>query len=211
MEAIGKVVFSALNELTVSQPHSDRSLVAKPPIAMPTTADEARALKAWAESQSPAVEPATIPQLSKHLSFIAATLPSKNQDEESGRQRVAVYSRLLEGYSNDALAFMARRVCETLDWFPTPRQCLEILERYSPPSTDRDRALSYCHAFGQAQFEEFIAAFDRGEATDDTVAVVPDQWRRIAAERGYLRRMPDGSYIIRKLTGYLNPLFDRGR
>jgi len=175
------------------------SLVAKPPIRMPATVDEADQLKEWALAQPVGQPPASIPELSKHLSFIAATLPSKNQDEESGRQRVAVYARLLEGYSNDALAFMARRVCETLDWFPTPRQCLEILDRYSPPSTDRELALSYVHSFGQQQFEDFIAAFEAEQHTDETVAAVPEQWRRIAMERGYLRFMPDGSTIIRKL------------
>lgn len=197
MEAIGKVVALALNEVTALPQRSDRRLVSKSPIRMPVTDDEARALKAWAENESPAVEAATISQLSKHLSFIAATLPSKNQDEESGKQRVAVYARLLEGFSNDALAFMARKACETLDWFPTPRQCLEILDRYRAPATDRDRALSFCHSFGQAQFEEFIAAFEGGQATDDSVTLVPEQWRRIAMERGYLRRMADGSFIIR--------------
>ena len=200
MQAIGKAVAHTLHELTVSPQHSDRSLVAKPPIRMPATAEEARALRAWAESEPATAEPATTSQISKHLSFIAATLPSKNQDEESGRQRVAVYSRLLAGYSNDAMAFMARRACETLDWFPTPRQCLEILDRYSPPASDRDRALTFCHAFGQKQFEDFIASFESGEATDETVALVPDQWRRIAVERCYLRRMPDGAYVIRKLA-----------
>lgn len=199
MDAIGKVMAHALSELTASPPHSAMSLVAKPPIRMPATVEEADALKEWALAQPITAEPATIPELSKHLSFIAATLPSKNQDEESGRQRVAVYSSLLRGYSNHALAFMARRVCETLDWFPTPRQCLEILDRYSPPATERELALTYVHSFGQMQFEDFIASFESQEATDETVAAVPEQWRRIAMERGYLRLMPDGQFIIRKL------------
>lgn len=164
---------------------------------MPATIDEARALRAWAESQSPIAEPATVPQISRHLSFIAATLPSKNVDEEGGKQRTAVYARLLDGFSNDALAFMSRRVCETLDWFPTPRQCLDILDRYRPAQSERERALSLCHAFDRGQFEDFLAAFERKEATRDSIMLVPEQWRRIAMERGYLRLMQDGAFVIR--------------
>lgn len=151
----------------------------------------------WAETQSPRPEPATESQISRHLSFIAATLPSKNQDEESGQQRVTVYATLLRGYSNGAMAFMARRACATLDWFPTPRQCIDILNQYREPPTDRDLALSYCHSFGQAQFEAFLASFEARQATNTTIAAVPEQWRRIAMERGYLRLMPDGGFIIR--------------
>jgi hypothetical protein len=184
--------------LTDSQLHFDRQLVPKPEIRLPAARDEADRLKEWALAQPVEVEPATVSELSKHLSFIAATLPSKNQDEESGRQRVAVYARLLQGFSNHALAFMSRRVCETLDWFPTPRQCLDILNQYRPPSTERELALSYVHTFGQKQFEDFIASFGRGMASDASVAAVPEQWRRIAMERGFLRLMPDGSFIIRE-------------
>lgn len=144
-------------------------------------------------------QPIATSELSKHLAFIAATLPSRNQDEESGQARVAVYARILGSYTSEAIAFMSLRACETLDWFPTPRQCLLILSGYTSPTSEAETALMLCHRFAQDQFEDFMAMLECGDATDDTVAGVPDQWRRIAMERGYLRLQPDGSFMIRKV------------
>lgn len=202
MEMIGKAAFSALNgaqELTGSLPPAGKSLTAKPTIRLPETVDEARALKAWAILQDDAPILASPGQLSRHLEFMAATLPTKAMDEEGGKKRVAVYARILGDFSNEALAYMARRACETLDWFPTPRQCLDILREYREPATDRDKALMLCHRFWQGRFEDFIAALKAGTATDDDVAAVPETWRKIAMEQGYLRWIAeDQPYAIRR-------------
>lgn len=163
---------------------------------MPETVDEARALKAWADEQSDAVTPATINQLARHLEYLAVTLPRQTADDETGEKRTAVYARLLGGYPNDALAFMSRKACETLNWFPTPKQCLDILATYRAPATEKEQALMLCHDFWQGRFEYFIAALKAGEATTAMVEAVPEQWRRIAMERGFLR-WADGAYSIR--------------
>ena len=155
------------------------------------------ALKKWADEQSDIVPSASTSEIARHLEFLAATLPSRGVDVETAKMRFAVYSRFLGDFSNDALAYMARRVCEEYDWFPTPRQCLEILREYRPPVSNKEIALSYCHTFWQARFEEFISALDGGLVTPDMLADQPERWKLIAAERGYLRRMDDGSFIIR--------------
>lgn len=46
--------------------------------------------------------------------------------------------------------------------------------------------------------EAFLNALRDGAATADILDGKPDQWLRIANERGYLRKMSDGSYIIRQ-------------
>lgn len=202
MEMIGKAAFSALNaaqELTASPSPAGTSLAVKPTIRLPETDEEARALKAWAMSQDDAPIFASPGQLSRHLEFMAATLPTKAMDEESGKKRVAVYARIFADFSNEALAYMSRKACETLDWFPTPRQCLDILREYRGPVTDKDNALMLCHRFWQGRFEGFITALKDGVATDDDVAAVPSQWRAIAMERGYLRWIQEqGRYVIRR-------------
>ena len=176
-----------------------KQLVAKPEIRFPETVEEARALRAWAETQDERPEPATTSELARHLEFLAATLPSKVIDEESGKRRVAVYARILGDFSNHALAFMARKACERYDWFPTPRQCLEILNEYRPPATDPHRALMLCRYYWQGKFDDFIALLKAGEASQADVDALPEQWRRIAVERGFLRFMPeDKTYVIRK-------------
>lgn len=184
--------------MTDSPLPSDRSLVTKPRISTPPTVEEIKALKVWADVQDDRPEPASVNQIAKHLSFMAATLPSKATDEDSGKMRVAVYSRLLGDFSNHALAYMARKALETLDWFPTPRQCLEILQGYRPPLTEKDEALQLCHHFWQGRFEDWHTAVRDGTADQATIDNAPKQWRMIAMERGLLRLMPDGSFVLRR-------------
>lgn len=111
--------------------------------------------------------------------------------------RAAVYAAILSDFTNDALAFMARRACETLDWFPTPRQCLEILREWQEPVSAKERANSLCLSYWQGRFDQFVTALEDGSATMFDVEKAPDRWRRIAEDRGLLRRMDDGSYVIR--------------
>ena len=166
---------------------------------MPETVEECRALKAWAEAQDDRPAPASVTQLARHLEYLAATLPRQGTDEETGEKRTAVYARILGGYSNDALAYMARKACETLNWFPTPKQCLDILQGYRAPTSEKDQALSLCHRFQQGRFEEFVADLQADRATQDDVDAAPLQWRKIAMERGHLRWIEEQQrYVIRR-------------
>jgi hypothetical protein len=133
-------------------------------------------------------------ELAKQLQFIEATLPSKNTDEQSGQMRTAVYARILGGYTKEALSYMTERVCKELDWFPTPRQCLEILDAYTPRATKRDKALQICANHTEARFDEFIMSLRCGEPVE--LKDKPERWLRIAETRDYLR-FGDGEYTIR--------------
>ena len=133
-------------------------------------------------------------ELAKQLQFIEATLPSKNTDEQSGQMRTAVYARILGGYTKEALSYMTERVCKELDWFPTPRQCLAILESYTPTTTKKDKALRICLNHATARFDDFIGKLHCGEPVE--LSDKPERWLRIAVERGYLR-FADGEYTIR--------------
>lgn len=181
---------------TDSPPPCERLPIEHREIAAPTTAEEARALREWAETQPKRWPPIETGQLARHLQFMTATLPAKNLDEDSGRKRVAVYSRILGGYSDHAIAHMALIACSTLEWFPTPSQCLEILAAYTDPPTPRDRALAACHGYAQRQFETFRAALKAGEGTAELLETVPDQWKRIAVEQGFLRWSRGGGFVI---------------
>ena len=133
-------------------------------------------------------------ELAKQLQFIEATLPSKNTDEQSGQMRTAVYARILGGYTKEALSYMTERVCRELDWFPTPRQCLDILDRYVPPASRKDKALQICAQHTEARFDEFMMSLRCGEPV--RLSDKPERWLRIAVERGYLRFV-DGEYVVR--------------
>lgn len=162
---------------------------------LPTNDEECRALREWAETPVATAPAATTEQLAKHLHFMAAALPSKNVNDETGKMRTAVYTSLLGGYSNAALAHMARRACETLDWFPTARQCLDLIADYRPPVSDQETALRLCDNYTTRKFNDWIEGIRAGEQ----IGNAPDQWLRIAVEQGVVRRLDDGRYVPRAL------------
>ena len=159
----------------------------------PAECDELRSIALAMPEEHAPVEPR---ELAKQLQFITATLPSKNTDEQTGQMRTAVYARILGGYSKDALTYMTERVCKELNWFPTPKQCLDILAEYRPPASRKDKALRICAEHVEVRFEAFIASLRSGEAEQPTIDAAPDRWKRIAYERGLLKREGDG-YVIR--------------
>jgi len=159
------------------------------------TDSECDELRGLALAMLPEHVPADARQLAKQLQFIEATLPSKNIEEQSGQMRTAVYARILGGYTKEALAYMTERVCRELDWFPTPRQCLEILESYRAPASRKDKALQICAQHTQAKFDEWIASLRKGESVELTGK--PERWLRIAETQGYLRCV-DGEYVQRQ-------------
>jgi hypothetical protein len=199
METIGKAALTVVEGGMDSSTLATKPVMPKPVIRLPETVDEAKALKAWANAQDDRQRPASPLQITKHLTFLGATLPSKSQDDDSGKMRFAVYSSVLAEYSNDALAYMARRACAELNWFPTPRQCIEFADQYRPPVSEKDRALSLCHRFFQGRFEDFISDLKLGLATQDLVDAAPLQWQQIAMEQGYLRWINEQKrYVIRR-------------
>lgn len=171
-------------------------------IVPPTTVEEARALRSWAETQPTRWEPAQTKSLVRHIRFMAATLPSRNIDEDTGRSRVAVYVRILGGYSEAAIAHLNLTACTTLKWFPTPSECLEILKGFTDAPTPRARALAACHSFAQQRFETFRATLKAGQGTAEMLADAPEQWKRICVEQGFLRwSKAEGFTIDRRYRG----------
>lgn len=189
--------FAAIvDQLRGPQTGSLQPSVKCPDLRHPTTDAECNALREWAQS-TPADRPAaaSMDQLKRHLEFMAAALPSKGLDEQSGKMKAAVYAALLGGQPNEALAYMARTACMTLDWFPTPRQCLDIIADYRPPVSDQEIAIRLCQDYTANQFDRWIANLSDGQPIGD----VPEQWKRIAVEQGAIRRLSDGSYVSRAL------------
>ena len=182
---------------TVSCPRSEKSLI-ESLMSLDLSLPEAFQLRdlALAEPRD-REQPASPEQIARHLQFIAATLPSRNVDDETGKQRFAVYVRMLSGYGNDALAFMSQEVLRDHDWFPTPRQCLAALSRYTPSPSLRERALDHASALIHAKFEDWRDALLDGPVRQAATDEVPDKWRRIAFEQGLLRFDAEAGYTQR--------------
>lgn len=201
----GAAAIVALKNLTASEKHYEVATVSASRIRPPETDEEARKLKEWAARQPIHVQPATFEQISQHLDFIKTVLPTQKNDEISGKMRVTVYASILSDFTNDALAYMVNRACRELDWFPTPRQCLEILKDWQQPVSVQERVNSLCLTYWQGRFDAFIDALKDGSATILDLENAQERWKRIAVDRGHLRRMDDGSYVIR--SKWHGPIF----
>lgn len=161
------------------------------------TMDECNRLRELALALPAETDIASPQEIARQLEFIAATLPAKNIDEQGGQKRFAVYVRLLGGYSKAALSHMTQQACRELDWFPSPRQCLEYLDAYSPAPTLKDKALKKCAWFTQQQFDEWIAELKAGKVDQASIDEKPDRWKRIAEVQMILRRTEFGEYVQR--------------
>ncbi len=192
MAAIEKAV---INRETALAPFCEKSLVEMMGKEL-TSLEECEQLRALALAQPPSFVPATPQQIAKQLSYLSATLPSKNIDEEAGQLRFVVYVRILTGYTKEALSYMTERACREMDWFPTPRQCLEILDAYNAPATTAEKALLKCSTFTQAAFDEWLGRLWREKVEQAEIDAKPERWLRIAECQNALRFV-DGKYLQR--------------
>lgn len=163
----------------------------------PTTDEQAHLLAQWAVRQPDRAPTATFEQISGHLDYMLVTLSTRRSDEQDGEKRATVYAAILSEYSNEALSFMAMEACKTLDWFPTPRQCLDILKRWREPVPAKVHARNLCQKYWQTRFDEFAEALSRDDVDPAIIENVNPAWLLIAEERGLLRRLDDGQYVIR--------------
>lgn len=167
-----------------------------PDIRRPETEDEARSLIAWANAPHGKEPAATVPQLTRCLEFIASVMPYRKVAEDTGKDRVAVYISMLRDASEPALAYMSRRVCAEKQWFPTPAECLSILKDWRSTPDLRAIAKRFGQDFFQTQMEDFHAALSRGPVDQSVIDEKPDQWKRIAENKGLLRLI-DGRFVQR--------------
>jgi hypothetical protein len=197
MEAIG----TALARVASSETVLPARLPERPIASDPTTMAECNALAEWAESLPiTAPAPASPAALTKNLQLMQAALPARSVDEAAGERRTAVYLAVLQSYSLDAIKFLTERAIRTLQWFPTPKDCLDILAEYRPPVSERAATLQICGRFRQHAFDQWEVNVRAGQP----IGNVPDQWLRIGEAQGYLRRLADGVYVPRQ--AYAGPL-----
>jgi hypothetical protein len=140
---------------------------------------------------------ATPQEIAKIMEFIVATLPSKSLDLEGGKKKFAVYIRLLAGRTTDELSYLSRRACAEHDWFPTPRQCLEILKGYQVGISLNEQARRKLQDIASLHFDAFVEKLKNELCAQQWIDKFPEQWRRIAVEKGYLK-LEDGWFIQRK-------------
>lgn len=167
---------------------------APPVIAKPTNDRQCAMLRQWAETTAPSPpELATADQLVDCLETMEANLPRQRMDDRSGQIKANTLASVLSEYTADALAFLTYQAIRRLRWFPSVRECLDILAEYRRPEPEQQIALRLCQDYQTEQFDRWFANLKAGQPIGD----VPEQWQRIAVERGVLRRLSDGSVVIR--------------
>lgn len=129
-----------------------------------------------------------------------ALLPRRADDDMKGELRIAIYRRMIGGYSKEAISFLAETALAELEWFPSPKQCLDILARWKRNDEavhKQAMAGKLARAERQARFDDTMGALDRRELDQAQIDALPERMRDIAAERGFLRRHDDGVYRAR--------------
>jgi len=129
-------------------------------------------------------------------------LPSRADDEDTGKLRLAIYHRMMDRYPRAAIAFMVETAMAKFDWFPTPRQCLEILAEWRDHDAVEHKhrttmAASAVRQERQARLGDIMLALDRRDLDQAAIDALPIQMRIIGAERGFLRLHDDGVYRAR--------------
>lgn len=127
-------------------------------------------------------------------------LPRRADDELTGKLRKKFYQNKLGGYPHEAIQFMVSTALDELEWFPSIAQCKAILDRWQRkdvPAQRQASAAAQVRAERRARFDDIMAALERREVYQAGIDALPEQMRRIAAERGFLRLHDDGIYRAR--------------
>lgn len=175
-------------QLTLTPETSDRQLLTQPQRA------EAQAI-VDAGPRRPA--PCENDHFNKCLRAIEAVLPRRQADDISGRLMVAVYWKKLGSYPKEAIDFLSNHAIENLRWFPTIAECIDILKLYQFTDGRYETAKAVLMHDRQLQFENTLGSIRDGKLPQDKIDTLPDYTKRVAETRGYLRRLDDGSLVIR--------------
>lgn len=192
----GELIDTVLAGLTVETGLSELATVSS---NVPRLSDQRLAeLEAVANAPLPRPEPCDPSHFAKCMRSLSL-LPSRADDETKGELRLAIYQRMLGNYPNAAISYLVERALAELNWFPSPKQCLDILVDWREPISNerrwRDLAINMIECEKRLRFEDAMAAMERRELDGAALEALPQRWKLIAVERGYLRDTHKGFEI----------------
>lgn len=136
--------------------------------------------------QLPAADDRFFAQCMRALSI----LPSRPDDDTTGKLRLALYQRHFGNRSREALTYLTEQATLHCRFFPTPSECNAILNRWERADPEY-RAVAHAGMLAriehEARFEDLLTRFRAGSVEQPEVDALPDRWRRICRERGFLR------------------------
>lgn len=126
-------------------------------------------------------------------------LPRRQDDQLGGKMRFSLYKRHLEGYSNEALSYLAEKATAGCHFYPSIAECLDILKAWPNRNRDAERQEKAGHLYQRelnARMDEALGKMAERSLPQSEVDTLPEYWKRIAVEKGYLRKLRDGSYHV---------------
>jgi hypothetical protein len=158
-----------------------------------------------ARAPLPALPPCSSAQFAAALRKLSI-LPRRADDDTTGEERVKVYARLLGSYPADAIGFMVRRALETLEWFPSPAQCLAIIgdwERRDGFNEAREQARRALRSESEYRWAELrerlkLASYGEIEIPQAEIDAYPDAIKRALDCEMLLWMGPSGRWEVRR-------------
>lgn len=166
-------------------------------------------LRAICSCPTPRAEPAAPYYVDECVTTLLINLPKRAHGEDDGEILNRTYSAALKHYSARSLKFLAKRALAKCKWFPTIAECIEIIGEYRGDG----EAFGALKVGAEARIrrelnmrmDEAVAALGRRELSQDAIDALPDLTKRVAAEKGYLWKWPDGRFTVRLDLDRLDP------
>lgn len=158
-------------------------------------------LRAICACPTPKPEPASPYYVDECITILLTSLPKRAHGEDDGEILNRTYRAALKHYSARSLKYLAKRALAKCKWFPTIAECMEIIGEYQGDG----EAFGALKVGAEARIrrelnirmDEAVAAMARRELGQDEIDALPDLTKRVATEKGYLWKWPDGRFTVR--------------
>lgn len=154
-------------------------------------------VEAIARAGIPELPPCDEVHFARTMRAMDSSLPKRSSDDASGELMLAVYRKRLGEYPREAINHMFNRAIDTCRWFPTVAECLELLaewERSDPHTWRRNKAKSRAAWERETRMRDAMMELAARAMPQVEIDALPEYWRKIAVERGYLRM--DGEQFV---------------
>lgn len=137
-----------------------------------------------------------------------AILPRRADDLEKAELRSKLYYAKLGHIPDAGWSYLTSAALDRCDWFPTIAECQRIIGGWSQMGVGEERRRQARHLVQRemnARMDEAVARLATRAVPQDEIDAMPEQWKRVAAEKCFLWAWPDGRFTVRKDVRTLPP------
>ncbi len=128
-------------------------------------------------------------------------LPRRNDDELTGELKVKLYWAKLRHVPNAGWSYLVSAALDQCQWFPTIAECQRIIAGWAQVGIGEERRKQARYLVQRemnARMDEAVARLATRTVPQDEIDAMPDQWKRVAAEKCFLWAWPDGRFTVRR-------------